>query len=203
MQCPSFPSFSAFRWATAKAFVHPEWAKTNSIREPIRLSKSFEPKRHKDSFRMSEQEELLEPGTPGCLTGCFAWITYTLVSFALPSAVLNMNNDRNWWRSNDLTLAWNSTNCDEWLKDDVNRDMGGLQCTINFLTIVFIVICPVFILLDFELHWLAWQVRLLFNQPFLTMMLWQKDTSMVLLKYLKDLEFEKYEMLSSEIHLNE
>ena len=202
MQCPSFPSFSAFRWATTKAFLNPGWAKENSIRESIRLSRSFEQKGHKDSFAKSEQEDLLEPGTPGCLTGCFTWIPYTLIFFALPSAVLNMNNGRNWWRSNGVH-HWNATSCDEWLKDDVHRDIGGIQCTIKFLTIVFIVICPVFILLDFELHWLAWQVRLLFNQPFLTMMLWQKDTSMVLLKYLKDLEFEKYEMLSSEIHLNE
>lgn len=36
-----------------------------------------------------------------------------------------------------------------------------------------------------------------------TLMLWQKETSIVLLKYLKDLEFEQYEMLSREIHLNE
>ena len=168
LQCPRFPSPSAFKWATIKAFLNPEWRSKDSG-NLSRLSQSSKRSQAKESFGVSEQEELLEPGTPGCLTGCFVWITYTLVSFGLPSAVLLRNSDRNWWRSNDLT--YNSTNCEEWLKDDVNRDMGGMQCTIQFLTIVFIAICPVFILLDFELHWLAWQVILLFNQPFLMLML--------------------------------
>ena len=152
LHCPRGPSFSAFKWATTKAFLKPH--KDNSI---LRVSTRS---RHKQqSFSsMSEQEKSLEPGAPGVLTA-MTFIVFVLIQTALPSAVYFMILDRNWWHKHDVDyMLYNSTSCELWLENDVNHRVGSAQCFIQYLTWAWLVIGPCLLLLDFELHWLAWQV---------------------------------------------